>query len=600
MRNRLLRRPPCCWRRISRALRPLRRRRSASSRSLRCRSPERSLCLSCRAERRRSQPSSNSEVCRTALSAAPSSRRSPTGLARGAWQHDVGPCVQSAINAAGASGGGEVVVPCGRFGQSTPITQPFSGVALVGCGIEAPRDSINNQYFLAATTFVWIGASNATMIDVEPTGTSTEYAASVIGIAFDCNSIAQKCFMASHVSRSVFKVGGAEAVTSGGIDVLFTTKSSNGFEGPGTQDNDIWAYARSLNNASTGIMYSGGITVGPNFSYDRIHSMQVNFENGDGIVFGWFDNTIVDDIRTFRFNTSGTGNPVAIASTGYVSPNGVGVTSAGGQLIINHVGSPMYIGGYQDGTSITTNSANSCNGGGSAACGFDTIALTTSGTTATKQTNVTFSSTTGVLPGMTVSCTGGSGSGLMPMGAVRTVPNGTTLSFYNTTIASVANGVACTGTYGFTAQATPGLYTITAVDGTHLSITAPAGTNGHGHSQSNIAVAGSVITFTDFVSHVFGTFTTGDSWTITAGTPPTQISAFNIDEGNNISNPTWQCGSYGASSSTLQPFAQLQIGCSTSGSYDYVGSSVPNLYTGSFASHLPGEVLRFLHMGRCA
>lgn len=77
--------------------------------------------------------------------------------------NDVGSCINTAIAAAKAAGGGKVVLPSGNFGLSTKISETSSpGIMLEGAGCPG-------NFGVCPTTLTWIGATNGTMYERAPT-----------------------------------------------------------------------------------------------------------------------------------------------------------------------------------------------------------------------------------------------------------------------------------------------------------------------------------------------------------------------------------------------------------------------------------------------
>lgn len=76
--------------------------------------------------------------------------------------HDVGACINAAIAAAKAAGGGTVTLPVGSYGLSAKISQTSSpGIMITGAG--GP-----GHYGVCGTTLTWIGATNGTMVEYAP------------------------------------------------------------------------------------------------------------------------------------------------------------------------------------------------------------------------------------------------------------------------------------------------------------------------------------------------------------------------------------------------------------------------------------------------
>lgn len=459
--------------------------------------------------------------------------------------HDVGPCIQSAINAAAAAGGGKVMVPAGTYGQATALVNNTSGVSLVGAGVGIIRDNASPGAALAATRLLWIGAANATMLDVEPAGGATVsmYSADVRGITFDCNNIAAICVKIAQVSFSTFDFQVSEPRSIGAY--LTTTTIA---DAPGTQHNDVWISSRSTSSSysPTGILLDGGVGSSWNVSYNRFHRLSAWYAKGDGIVFGNADNNIVDKLTTFPNPGNATGRPVVFANSHYTMPNGI--ATSGYQAYehhVQHLGATVAVLGYQTGSTITAGS----NAGTGA---VSTVTLTTNASTSYPSNVLNFASTTGVVAGMSVSCGSGPNSGVMPDSIVRSVAS-TTVTLRYQSISTVNSGTSCTFGYGVTYSAVPGTYTITATSGTTFNITAPAG----GHSQTGVAISGGVVNFTDLVIPLSGTPQAGDTWTLTVPSPASNIQFAFVDAANSVPLPMFEAGATGYEQMSNAAYPQI-------------------------------------------
>jgi hypothetical protein len=262
---------------------------------------------------------------------------------------DVGPCVNAAIAAAAAAGGGEVRIPAGVFGVATAIVQPNSGVHLVGAGVGSARDNVSPGNFLGVTRLVWSGSAGATMADIEPTGAISGYSMDVTGITFDCASLADICLKISQVSHSKFDVGVAEPRS---IGLWMTTQTIA--DAPGTQDNDVWVQSRSTSAtyAPTGIFIDGNAAGNWNVSYNRFHRLFAWYALGDGVVFGNSDNNVIYDLST-QPNPGATGKSAVFANTGYTSPNGVATTWHAYDNVVIHSGAAISVLGTGAGAATT-------------------------------------------------------------------------------------------------------------------------------------------------------------------------------------------------------------------------------------------------------
>ncbi len=462
----------------------------------------------------------------------------------GIWDatHDVGAAINLAIAAANAAGGGDVLVPGGDFGVSTPILQPYSGVRLIGQGLGIPRDTVTPTKYLAVTRLLWIGAAGATMCTVSSAGNQM-YSADVEGIVFDCANLAADGLIVSHVSYSTFKVAAAEPRS---IGIQFTTQAIS--DGPGNQHNDVWAYCRSTSPSNTysptGILIDQGVGSSFNTSYNRFHELSVWYAQGDGIVVAGSDNNIFYDVSHYRNPTNGSGRGCVFASSTYVPPNGVAVNGSAYDSVLLHGGPVFDVQGSQSGSSIVA-------GVHVGTAAVATVSVTTNGTTAARNATLNFAATTGVVAGMSINTAGGSQTGIMPNSIVSSVTS-TTVVMAQGAIGAVATSQAVVFGYGLTSTAVAGTYTVTAVDGTHWSITAPAG----GNSQSNIAITGAVMIFTDLILPLTGTPTASDTFIVTVPTSAKNIQIQNLDRANNDPDPIFEPGANGWVTTTQNPYPE--------------------------------------------
>jgi hypothetical protein len=272
------------------------------------------------------------------------------------------------------------------------------------------------------------------------------------------------------------------------------------------------------------------------------------YKNGDGVVEGYSSNNWIYYNDPITLN--GTGNAFVFSNSLYTSPNGVQVNGslpAADTIVINE--GPVIVAGFQNGSSIVANGGNSCNGGGSSACGPKTVAVTTSGSTGPLAAQITFASLSGVVAGEVVNCTGGLASGVYPntpisvvVGAIAQI---NAKGQYTSTAGTVANATSCTVSYGVQNTGAGGTYTITSTGiGGPFNITAPSG----GHSQTGVAVSGSTLSFTDVVIPWTGTASNGDTWTLTVPVPSgiTQgIQIVSSDSPNSVADPLFETGTVG-------------------------------------------------------
>lgn len=448
--------------------------------------------------------------------------------------HDTSACINAAIAKAATAGGGTVMIPCGTFGISSQIENHTSGVKLQGCGNGPPRQAADTSKVYSATRLLWIGAVTANpalVVQTASGGGVITTNADVWGITVDCNNICAKAIQISGVSYSMINIEGAEATS---INIEFTTPTD--LSSTGSQHNDIWAYSRSTSNTNspTGILFDGGCLSCTNTSYDVIHILYAWYTKGDGIVFGDSDNLTVELLRDFP-STGATGTGVVVANANYTPPNGVVVKNYGRAIRSLHTGSHgIHVLGFNTGSTFTAAGGN----GGSAA--LNPLTISTSGTAAISTSTLTFASTTGAAIGEQISC-GGPVNGLFNGTPVGTVTSTTISIAPAELISTMASSTSCTITYGFTQQANPGTYTLTATAASVYTLTAPSG----GHTQTGIVPSGGLLTFTDMVIPWTGSASVNDSWTIVAPEHARRVWIEDIDKDNNLPVPTFEPGSYG-------------------------------------------------------
>ncbi len=465
--------------------------------------------------------------------------------------HDVGSCINLAISAAVDAEGGTVVLPCGTFGLSTPISNSTSGVHLLGCGTGSNRQTVVNSHVLAATRLVWIGSPTITPALHVFTAAGAQisvYSAGVWGITVDCADICDQAIRISGVSQSFFNIGGA---MSRKTNIEFTTPTD--MVSPGNQGNEIWAFSRdtSTTYAPTGILFDGGCVSCTNTSYDNIRLLSVWYNKGDGVVFGNSDNNLVDLLRDFP-NPGATGSGAVCANAAYVPPSGVPVTNYCRALRILHTGSHgFHITGYQTGSTFTPG------GGNTGTAALAPLVLTTNATSASATNALNFASTTGAAVGESISC-GGPVNGVFNGSSVGGVTATTITLLIAEFVTTVPSSTNCTLTYGINSLAVAGTYTLTATAPTVYTLTAPAG----GHTQTGISPSGGFLTFTDMVVPWTGTAVTNDTWSVVVPTAPSKLAIENIDKDNNLPLPTFEQGTRGyySKSNTGYPIA-VNSGC---------------------------------------
>jgi hypothetical protein len=459
--------------------------------------------------------------------------------------HDVAPCIQAAINAAAAAGGGNVMLPVGSWPIASTLTISTSGVGLLGAteGIGISRDTMNPYKWLSITSLVWTGAAGGTMLDVEPATSSAASLASndIKGIVFNGADLANICVKIAQVSFSHWEFGVSEPRMIGAYLTVTTTNDA-----PGMQFNDIAINSRSTSNtyAPTGILLDAVAGSNWNVSYNHIRRLNAWYNLGDGIVIGNADNNEIDDLTTGSYPVTATGTPAVFAAQGYVMPNGMAASpmTAGYTMHVKHLGAALTVQGYIAGATWSAGASNA----GTAA--LHPVTLTTNATTGFLQSLLSVASTAGIAPGMSLSC-GGPKSGVQNFNQVVST-SGTTIGLFQPTVSNVALGTACTFTYGATYNAVAGAYVIKATDATHYSITAPSG----GHSQTGLTLSSGVLSGTDIVVPFTGTPATGDTWTLTLPTAPHSILIDNVDKANAVPTPFFGIGATGGVTLTTSQF----------------------------------------------
>lgn len=448
--------------------------------------------------------------------------------------HDVGACINTAIAAAAANGGGKVLVPAGLYGWSTNIAQHTAGVKLMSeAGFGIARDTVDPTKFLAATRLLWIGAAEAgPALDISTAGTTTIYAADVGGIVFDCASLVDTCVRVRQVASSKLEIGQAEARKTG---ILFDTTSADAL---GNHDNDVWLTARNVSASfnPTGIVLDSGAAATFNTSGSRFHSVSAAYAGGDGIVLGNFDTNHIDMIGAYHYGAATTGSPVVCANSVYVPPSGVAVN---GRCYDNkfEFGGAIYFGGLTNGATVTV--------GTHAGTGtIPSVTISTNGTTAAGNATLHFASTTGIAANESINC-GGVSSGVFPYTTVLSLTATTIVMAEPAVIigggTGVASGQSCTFGLSATSQAVAGSYTLTANSSTNFTLTAPAG----GHTQTAIVSSG-VLNMTDMIIPIGGTANNGDTWTIVLPTPSTLNRVAFIDKANSVSDDHFEVGATGS------------------------------------------------------
>lgn len=463
--------------------------------------------------------------------------------------NDVGPCINAAIAAASAAGGGTVMVPAGTFNVATALVNNTSGVHLVGAGTGFARDTVSPSNALAVTRLVWTGSAGATMF-IDTPGTSVSmYSADVIGILFDCANLANICAEFQQVSGSTLNFAVAEPRS---IGAWFTTNT--GTDAPGNQGNDIWVTSRSTSPSNTysptGILFDAASGSSWNTSFDRVHSATAWFAQGDGVVFGNVDNLLIDSVATAGNPGNNTGRAVVFASAGYVMPNGVATTGSAQDTSVRSITGSSQVLGYNSASTIVAG------GGNTGTASVTTKSLTTNASTTYNNSSavLNFASVSGVANGEATNC-GGTLNGVASGNLVKSF-TGATVTLTSENITTVPIGAVCVFSFGVQQTAVTGTYTITAASSSTFNITAPAG----GTSQSGIAYSAGFVSFTDLVLPLTGTPVTGDTWTLTVPLPAKSITVVAVDENNSQPLTFYDTGTTGYVGTTTNPAYPKQFG----------------------------------------
>ncbi len=467
----------------------------------------------------------------------------PTGIPC-TWNstHDVGTCINSAIGAVAAKGGGTVMLPCGTFGLSTQVVNSTSGVSIRGCGVGMPDDTLN-PHFNAITKLVWIGSptANPAVLDYTVPGGATvvTHNTDLWGFTVDCNDICDVAIKIFGVTYSFINVGAINPRVTG---VWFSTPTD--VESLGVQHNNIWAYGRcdSSTYSPTCILFDQTTFPSTNFSYNTIREVFAYYNKGDGIVFGSSDNNYIENIYMRR--TSGaTGQPIVCANTAYTMPNGNTLVGYCRDNRFLHLSGGLHILGYNTGSTITA-------GTHVGTANPTTIVMSTTADSALSTSTLTFADTSALTAGLSVSC-GGPVNGVFNNSPVQQITSATVVTIYGETIKLLPSGTSCTFSYGILNKAHAGTYTLTATAPTVYTLTAPVG----GNTQSGISPSGGFLTFTDMVIPWTGTASTNDTWTIVIPTPANKIAVDWVDKDNQLPIPTFEPGTsgYWRSSDRLYP-----------------------------------------------
>ncbi len=169
-----------------------------------------------------------------------------------------------------------------------------SGVQIFGSGPSSSHDIGSGP---SGTILKAITNSGFTMMTVAPTeGASAQRLDSVriIGVSFNCNSLAAKGLLVKSVFRGEFDVYAQEATTSGlELDVATTLG-----EAKDCQRNIIRFIGRQYSNTAPGLRLKGSTTA--NISFNQFEYVDVGHYNGTGIICENADNNVWHDLRVIK------------------------------------------------------------------------------------------------------------------------------------------------------------------------------------------------------------------------------------------------------------------------------------------------------------
>ena len=197
--------------------------------------------------------------------------------------HDVGACIDAAITAANAAGGGTVIVPIGTYGLSTTVAGADK-VKVAGAG--------GANYDKCATKLVWIGAASGVMAAVGSDASASQVVgaglskmcldgATLAGTGLKLRSVVWSDFEDLYVSRVTANAYDLDVSSTANIGVMF-----NKF---------IRTYA-DLADASAAS--ANGWKIGPGSTTANTNrniwvQPIVNYQNGTGFICGNMDSNEV-------------------------------------------------------------------------------------------------------------------------------------------------------------------------------------------------------------------------------------------------------------------------------------------------------------------
>jgi hypothetical protein len=504
-----------------------------------------------------------------------------------------GSCINTAIAAAAANGGGQVILPCGVFGFWVPILQQNSGVRLKGCGITMPGIGASATVLkclqnagMAPTIGVQIGPSS-TMPYPSVSQADTE------DFAVDGFSNCQVGIKFAGVAYSKLRVAAGNALSE---NILMSPVP---LASPGNQHNEISLYAyvpfsntpSAVNNA-TGIRIDNDPMSAYNTSQNIFHELYVFYGNGDGIVLGNSDNNVIESIDVNSGGTGQPGSPVVCANSAYQSPNGVSVNGQCNSTSVRHLTAPgIWVQGMQANTTIMPSSGNSNH------AVYTPWIMNITAPQSAQQNTLSLSLVSGSLPttNMTAQC-GGPANGIFDNDPVVSITGTTspyTFTFFGQTMGNVSatsgSSPACSFGLNVTPTTLVGNYTLT-YSSSGYTLTLPNLT-----TQGPVALTGNALTFPAMIIPWGGTTpVNGDTWAITVPTPSKWLNLENLDVGNHTAIPTFEQGASGTFRMVNQPL-QYAWGLATTVDWGLLNSNYgiqsggnPVIVTGCSASTVRG------------
>lgn len=227
--------------------------------------------------------------------------------ARGDGVTDDTAAIQAAIEAAGAAGGGRVVLPRGTYKITAKLTVSASNVSLIGEGGDMSHD-VGSQGAGAGTRLDWAGAADGTMVEfISPSGASNQkkQGGGAADIFFACYAVAGiglsiKSWFAGQFERLHFDNPKDTAIEVSCVSTLGEAADSQ-------RNRFVQCSARCLESTNGGLLRLDGTSTA-NVSLNYFESCDVGYTNGTGFNLKNCDNNVFLSCRAFR--ASGTGNGV--------------------------------------------------------------------------------------------------------------------------------------------------------------------------------------------------------------------------------------------------------------------------------------------------